>query len=80
MKRLFVITAILAFTVSSVGCRSCRPLWRGWPWQEQEPPQVITEVPCCNPNPCNTCEPSACSSCSGVIMPTPGATMTGVTN
>ncbi|MGD9128544.1 MAG: hypothetical protein PVH19_14295 [Planctomycetia bacterium] len=73
MKRLFIITAILALTVSSVGCRSCRWLWRGAP--ENEQPVMLN--PCCPPQcaaPCDTCTPGACT------QPGPGNVITGMQN
>lgn len=70
MKRLFILTILLALTASVVGCKSCRGWWRGM-FLDPCPPADA----CCDPCVPVITQPTGCTSCTatpGTVITAPG--------
>lgn len=74
MKRLFVLSAVVILTVSSVGCRqSC--LSGLWPWRSNECDPCMTAEPACCGDTYMT-PPPMISGPAGTMPITPGPVVT----
>jgi hypothetical protein len=64
MKKLLVLTTLLALTASTAGCHCLDRLWRGAPEQCPQPGYGSPCAPACSPcDPCAAPGPCATGAC-----------------